>query len=283
MEPAWIHYWCERELDARPVERLLSAGEMSRVIGIRLDDGRRIVVKSRPDEHGRARACVAVQRALADAGFPCARALTAVTIERGIATHAEEWRPGGEMARGDDPATAARFAALLAELVAMAATVDVPPPLPNPPWVRWNAESTLDDVARRVRARLVAATAPPVIGHADWESQNLRWRGTEPHAVHDWDSLAWLPEAAIAGAASAAFASTDVPTLAPLESSAAFLDAYEQARRRAFTAEERELAWAASLWPAIHNATGEARHGSPPVATVALAEQAAERLALAGA
>jgi hypothetical protein len=193
---------------------------------------------------------------------------------------------GGEIARGDDPATAGRFAALLAELVDAASEHPVAPPLPNPPWVRWEdaqPASPVDDVALRVRARLGAAGLPCVIGHADWDTQNLRWHGTQPHAVHDWDSLAFQPEAAIAGAASGAFASNDVPTLAPLDSSAAFLASYEDARGRPFDPDEREVAWAASLWPAVHNARGELLHGSRPVALTALQDEAAARLARAGA
>ncbi|MEV0037908.1 hypothetical protein [Streptomyces sp. NPDC050804] len=97
--------------------------------------------------------------------------------------------------------------------------------------------------------------------------------------MHDWDSLAWLPEAAIAGAASGAFASAEHPTLVPVESSAAFLDAYQEARGRAFTDEERRLAWAASLWPAAHNARTEVLYGREPIALRALRDQADARLA----
>jgi hypothetical protein len=43
------------------------------------------------------------------------------------------------------------------------------------------------------------------------------------------------------------------------------------------------VAWAASLWLAVHNARTEALIGSEPVATTAVREQAAERLRLAGA
>ena len=53
------------------------------------------MIKSRHDENGRAATCVAVQSALADAGFPCARPLTGVTFQDGLAIHAEEWRPRG--------------------------------------------------------------------------------------------------------------------------------------------------------------------------------------------
>ena len=62
------------------------------------------------------------------------------------------------------------------------------------------------DAIRRVQAKLAGCDLPPVLGHADWEAQNMRWRHGEAHAVHDWDGLAWLPEAAIAGSAAGIFA-----------------------------------------------------------------------------
>lgn len=92
----------------------------------------------------------------------------------------------------------------------------------------------IEETARRATNRLLAADLPCVLGHADWETQNLRRHGRTIWAVHDWDSLAWLPEAAIAGAASGTFASAEIPTLAPLTSSEAFLEAYQHERRRQF-------------------------------------------------
>jgi len=124
----------------------------------------------------------------------------------------------------------------------------------------------------------LAAGLPCVLGHADFEAQNLRWHGRDVWTVHDWDSLAWQPEAALVGAASGAFASAGPPTLAPIDSSDAFLTAYQDRRGRVFTAAEREVAWAASLWPAAHNARWEALHGDAPVSGDALRAQAAERL-----
>jgi hypothetical protein len=97
-------------------------------------------------------------------------------------------------------------------------------------------------------------------------------------AVHDWDSLAWQPEAALAGAASGMFASSGPPTLAPVESSTAFLVAYQDIRGRRLTAVEQEIAWAASLWQAAYNAREEALRGETTVGGDALRVQAAERL-----
>jgi hypothetical protein len=127
------------------------------------------------------------------------------------------------------------------------------------------------------------AALPCVLGHADFEAQNLRWHGRQVWAVHDWDSLAWQPEAALAGAASGAFASAGPPVLAPIESSEAFLAAYQDIRGRLFTAAEQETAWAASLWMAACNAREEALLGSTTAGGDMLRAQAAERLCRANA
>jgi hypothetical protein len=79
------------------------------------------------------------------------------------------------------------------------------------------------------------------------------------------------------------FANAEQPTLAPIESSAAFIDAYQATRGRTFNADELELAWAASLWTTTHNAREEALLGKPLLATTALRDQAEVRLALANA
>lgn len=299
--PGWAYAWCSDHLGAAPVEVLHRSHHLTDVLGVRLADGRAVAVKSRPDQHGRAATCVEVQRTLAEQGFPAAMPLTGVTVHTGVARHAEQWRPGGDIDLGDDMATAVRFARLLARMVTLAADITVggsepgavAPPRPNPEWMRWESEyprepglvlpDYLTDAFARLRVRMSAMFLPRVLGHAGWESQNLRWHGTEPYAVHDWDSLAWLPEAGLAGSAAGAFASSGPPTLAPLASSVAFLDAYQEERKRRFDDEEIEIAWAASLWPALHNARAEILHNLPPVAQTAVQEQGADRLELAGA
>ena len=275
---------------------------MSTVVGLRLADGREVVVKARPDE-GRAASCVAAQAHLGERGLPCARPLTAVHRVGALAVHAEGLRPGGDVLAGDSPDVAAIYAEVFARLMAGLADLRVAPPLPNPRWARWDhadpglwpAIDILDrrdqravqrhviETATRARARLLATALPCVFGHADYEAQNLRWHGREIWAVHDWDSLAWQPEAALVGAASGTFGSAGQPTLAPIDSSAAFIAEYEVCRGRAFTAEELEVAWAASLWPAAHNARWEALHGQAPLAGPALRAQGPERLRRAGA
>ena len=275
---------------------------VSMVFGLRLADGRDVVVKARADD-GRTVSCVGAQARMAERGFPCARPLTPVAGVGSLAVHAEEFRPGGEVLDGDSPDVAACYAGLFARLMAGLAEVAVAPPLPNPPWVRWDhadsgawpAIDFLDnrdqsdvpgyvvETAERARRRILAAGLPCVLGYADFEAQNLRWHGREVWAVHDWDSLAWQPEAALAGAASGSFASAGPPTLAPIESSEAFLMAYQGIRGRTFTAVEQEVAWAASVWMAAYNAREEALHGETTVCRDALRAQAAQRLRRANA
>jgi Phosphotransferase enzyme family len=300
--PDWLPAWCLAHLGGEPAGVLFQLQQVSMVFGLRLAGGIDVVVKARADD-GRAVSCVAVQAWLAERGFPCARPLTPAVGVGSLAVHAEEFRPGGEVLHGDSPDVAARYAQVFARLMAELAGVTVAPPLPNPPWVRWDHadsgewpaidfldgrdQSTVPahvvDAAVRARGRLLAAGLPCVLGHADFEAQNLRWHGQQVWAVHDWDSLAWQPEAALAGAASGSFASAGPPTLAPIESSEAFLVAYQDSRGRSFTAVEQEIAWAASLWMAAYNAREQALHGGTPLSGDALRAQAAERLRRANA
>jgi hypothetical protein len=215
-------------------------------------------------------------------------------FDSGVATHAEWFVAGGDLELEDTPAAATRSAAVLADLVGRLSDLRVDPPLPNPEWVRWDAPlparhqrtaapAWLEDTGRRVRAKLRACGLPPVLGHADWESQNMVWHEDKPLAVHDWDSLAFLPEAGIAGTAAGVFATHDEPVLAPLESSEAFLDAYESARGSRFSPYETEVAWAASIWVAIHNARDELVYDRPRLSYARLKEQRFSRLSRAHA
>jgi hypothetical protein len=253
--PDWLPAWCLDHLGGEPVGVLFRQQQVSMVFGLRLADGRDVVVKARADD-GRAVSCVAAQARLAERGFPCARPLTPVTGIGSLAVHAEEFRPGGEVLHGDSPDVAVHYAEVFAWLMAELAGVTVAPPLPNPPCV---------------------------LGHADFEAQNIRWHRREVGTVHDWDSLAWQPEAALAGAASGAFASAGPPTLAPIESSEAFLATYQDVRGRLFTAVEQEIAWAASVWMAAYNAREQALFSAPQLSGDALRTQAAERLRRASA
>jgi hypothetical protein len=242
------------------------------VIGVRLRDGRRVVVKVRPAS-ARLVDVFAVQRAVHERGFPCAEPLAGPAPLGDRLATAEAYVPPGDPA----PATPsiAATADLLVRLVALAPPAAAHPSLENaPPWAGWDHDGTgvwpwpddldvdmnehdgpawIDDVARRIRARLAHDDGDGVIGHIDWEAYNLDWAGDVPVLVHDWDSLAIRSESAIAGLAAAVFSSgTGDAVAATVAQTQAFLDAYERSAPI-----DREVAWTAGLWVLTYNAKKE--------------------------
>src|SRR5436853_6913267 len=137
--PPWVDAWCRSWLGAPAAEALFVVSQLSEVVGARLADGREVVLKRRVDECGRAQACVRAQRLLAIDGFPCPQPLTEPVFADGFVVHAEAFVGGGEIETDDSPAAATRSAALLAELMGRLSALDLPPPLPNPEWVRWDS------------------------------------------------------------------------------------------------------------------------------------------------
>ena len=107
--------------------------------------------------------------------------------------------------------------------------------------------------------RLAAVRSPGVVGHADWWSENLRWVGRRLHVVHDWDRVTAQPEPILVGEAAYLFAATtfELDSCVPgasIDETQRFPAAYEQARQRSWTADERQAAWAAGLWVAAYHA-----------------------------
>jgi hypothetical protein len=301
LDGVFLADWCERYLGTRPVLVLFRSGHLSEVAGVELADGRRVVIKARPSSP-RIAGCVAVQGHLARSGFPCPAPLTAPAQAGGLVITAEALIPGGSQlpAKGG----AAPFAALLARLVGSApGPADVPGLAPSPPWTGWDhhgerlwpdrddrggdlnqsvGPAWVDDAARRVRERLGASTGPVRIGHGDWESQNIRWSGGQPLAVHDWDSVIAQPEPAIVGLASAVWPATGAPgQAATVGQSAEFIAGYQQAADRRWAGREIQDAWAAGLWVRLFNAKKDAADGGAPQLD-RLEGEVAERLALAG-
>lgn len=275
--------WCESALGNRIAQTLFERGNLSRVLAVTLSDGREVVIKVRPWQ-GRLSGCVAVQRQLALAGYPCPVPLTGLDQVGGWAVHAEALVLGGE--QRDPSLGAAAYATLLGRLVAAAPDVErCPPLLPSPPWAAWDhpAATTwpdrddrgtdlnlfpgpawIDDAAWRVRELLRAYEAPLRVGHGDWESQNIRWSGNDPLVVHDWDSVIAQPEAAIVGLAAAVWAAQGrVGEAATVAQTAEFIGAYERGCG-AWSRRDRAAAWAAGLWVRLFNAKKDATERGGP-------------------
>lgn len=298
-----VSSWLVAVLGAAPVEVFFEASSMSQVWGVRLDDGREVAVKQRGG--GRRLAIVAAAHRSALLGGIDTPALLAGPDRVGDEAWltAEEWRAeGAATPEGDAPVL---YADLLARLVRALADVDAtglaPPPWldyahgdptrvwPPPASPRWDPHRiegalppALVDVARASRERLRRHDLPPVLGHADLNGLNVRWVGDRA-IVHDWDSVALLPEAVLVGGLAADHpAAPDAGALADIPTGTRVIAAYEAATGRSLTAEETEVAWAASAWLACYNAAFEYLHGEPGAVAAGILRDGAERLALAG-
>jgi Phosphotransferase enzyme family len=295
--------WCVQWLGAQPTRVLFEVAHLSLVTGLRLADGRQVVVKARPPAD-RIYTCVDVQRHLWASGFPCPEPLAGPQPLGTLTATAEALVPGGTRLEpgADSPRL---FAEALATLVHRAPPVtSISTLAPPPAWVRWDHDQPgtwplpddraddlnrypepawLEEVGRRVRHRLAQCRQPPVVGHADWEEPNLRWLDRQLHVVHDWDSVVSRPEAAIAGVAAAVCPALGGPGTATLEESEVFLQAYERVRGRPWSVDERQVCWAAGLWIRAYNAKKATLEGDSGALLERLATEAAERLRLAGA
>ena len=248
-DDAFLADWCARYLGARPARVLFRSGHLSEVVAAELADGRQVVIKARPSDP-RIAGCTAVQGHLARAGFPCPAPLTGPVEAGGLTVTAETMVAGGSQLPAEGGA--APFAALLARLIGAApGPAEVPSLAPSPPWTAWDHPGSrlwpdrddqgrdlngcpgpgwLDDAARRARERLRASAVPVRVGHGDWESQNIRWSGGRPLAVHDWDSVIAQPETAIVGLASAVWPAAGAPgQAATVAQSADFIASYQRA------------------------------------------------------
>ncbi|MFH8347387.1 hypothetical protein [Streptomyces sp. NPDC018045] len=295
----------ESRLGSRPRTELWRWSHLSTVLAMELADRRRVVIKIRPFAD-RLTGCCDTHRLMWLAGLPCAEPLgEQVRVGSRIVTMETLVDDGGAV----DGAvrSSARSAAELARFVSIAPAVDAIGRLdPPPPWVWWNHDQGrlwplpddqpedlnqyagpdwLDDAATRVRNRLAEHDlGAPVVGHCDWEAQNVMWKGDTLHAVHDWDSVVALPEIVIAGAAAAVHAVVGGrPGEATIPQTAEFIDAYQAARGLTWSAADREAAWAAGAWVHCFNAKKATLRsdGGPVVAR--LAGGIEERLRYAGA
>jgi len=295
-----ISGWCRGTLGAAPGRVLFRRRHLSEVVAVELADGRQVVAKARPFED-RLAGCVAVQAALVKAGFPCPAPIAEPRRRGGHLVTAETLIPDGDLlspASGSGP-----FAVLLARLIHTAPGVTSVPSLsPAPPWTGWdhpgarlwpdrddrgqdlnqaNGPSWIDDAARQVRQQMRSYHAPARIGHGDWESQNIRWRGGQPIAVHDWDSVIAQPEEAIVGLAAAVWPAAGGPgEAASIAQTEEFISAYQMAAGATWSSRQVQVAWTAGLWVRLFNAKKDAADGGGPQLD-RLASEITERLSRA--
>src|SRR5919109_3353558 len=116
-----LEAWCVRWLGAKPTGVLFEATHLSVVTGLRLTDGREVVVKARPPAD-RIQGCVYAHRHLWAVGFPCPELLAGPTPLGALTATAEAFVPGG-MSLAPGPDSPQLFAEALATLIRLAPSV----------------------------------------------------------------------------------------------------------------------------------------------------------------
>src|SRR5262245_1069452 len=132
--------WCRATLGSVPVESLFDGGYLSLVQGLRLADGREVVVKIR-ENSPRLEGCSLVHRRLFDAGFPCPEPLSRVAPITSCLTASAEALVRADQQLPDSGRRAVPFAEAFAPLLALAPPPsDMPDLWPPLPWTGWNHE-----------------------------------------------------------------------------------------------------------------------------------------------
>lgn len=311
IEPAAITKEIERftreALGSSIAKPLFFESSVGSVFGLRLEDGREVVVKAhQPKEPlDYLDAVHTVCDHLAASGFPCPRPLVpprALGLGHGTV---EELRAEGDWADAHDPSIRRTMAELLAVLIGLGRDLvdlrGLRPGLlsrieegriwPEPHSAIFDFEATatgaewIDELALRARTVLRQPAGKRVVGHVDWSVKHFRFRDGEVTAIYDWDSLAVDPEPVIVGEAARSFTFTwRIPVrLAPsLDESRAFMAEYESARGTPFTSTERETAGAAAVYALAYTARCEHSlgHGMSGNALEALVTHGEELFAL---
>jgi hypothetical protein len=253
------------------------------VHGLRLADGRRVVVKAARRSFGASflTAVQTVQAHLAAKDFPCPKPVLGPTaLERGIAI-VEELLDRGARADAHDPYVTRQMAFMLARQVDLSrrfVSLDglgpslLASPTPDKLWpepheARFDFVASaggaewIDELAWSARERLAVITGDRVVAHADWRAEHVRFEGQEIVASYDWQSLAVGSEPALLGQIGYGFTtdwSTDQTRRTPtIEEFRAFIAFYEAARGRRFSLAERQTVDAAWVYATAYGARCE--------------------------
>lgn len=259
---------------------LFEAGAVGAVFGLRLEDGREVVVKAyqRDADFDRLVEVTRCQAILNRRGFPCAAIIRAPSVHEGVPIVTEELRQPSPRGNPHDPATMGVMAAGLAWQVQLLRDVDGQRLNPGrPAWANWDAGAWPDphhpalDLSRPAvgyewleeRAnghaavlRDACAAFANVVGHTDWVWQNVAVRDHRLQAGYDWDSLVFFPEAVVVGLSAGAFTQgSPTPPDAPTWNEVLrFLDIYQRARGSRFSTPEVAAAHHAAGWARCYNA-----------------------------
>jgi len=290
-----VDAFCLEHLGSRVTGYLFYYASVGSTHGLRLRDGREVVVKARPPAHtnpdlkhdkASLEAMCQVMAWLRARGYPCPPILLGPTpLGRGVAT-VEEFFARGERGDAFHPDCRRTIARGLADLIDVLRSYrgDVrglrhlqrgAALYPQPHSKIFNFEKAadtagwIDDFARRAR-RAESRDGTPVLGHADWRVEHLRFERGGIVATYDWDSLALLAETNLVASSAHGFtADWSLPDVRRIPTGAdirAYVGDYERARRRAFTGRERRTAFASCVYWIAYGA--RCAHSLQPETTI---------------
>lgn len=256
---------CIRALGSGVEEVLFRKTAVGDVFGVRLGDGRNVVVKVHQSREApeTLAAILDVQAHHFRSGFPCPEPLAGPLAVGGCHATIESYVAEGNHADTHDPLRRGLMAQALAQHLEIALGCGLPRDLRRgwsayPPDRLWPVEAHdprvdlrraaidtawIDAIAAEAKP-IATRDATPVLGHHDWSGKHFRFAADAVTAVYDWDSVRVGSEAVIVGNAAFTFtANYDLPDVDPAPSpdeARAFVDEYDKLRATRLTRAERE-------------------------------------------
>jgi Phosphotransferase enzyme family len=272
---------CAARLGARVAEAFFCELSVGAAFGLRLADGRRVLLKVHPPDRTLRflETVYRVQRHLFAQGFPCPEPVTGpLPFGRGLAT-VEAFVDDGNYADAHEPEIRREMARTLAWMIELAGAVPdvralsqawkLPPDRglwPVPHNALFDFEETaagavwIDEIAGRAREVLDNSPGRMVVGHSDWSAKHFRFKNGKVYVIHDWDSLRLDKETTLVGHTATHFSYTeyfDVPRRASPAEARHFVEEYETARGAPFSDEERLSISAAATYGLAYTARCE--------------------------
>lgn len=262
-----LYAFCKAEFGHVPEQVIFFAASQGVVFGLRLYDGRRVVVKVHPPHQSPAFLAQMgqVQHYLAERGYPCPRPLQGPRpLVAGYAT-VEELIDEGEYKDAHYPVVRQAMATAFARLFQLTSEPGIvsmlqpalfdhrlPPDVlwPRPHNAIFDFEATaagaewIDELARSARKTIETDQSKLVLGHVDFSVKQMRLVGNSIRIIYDWDSLLLNKETVLVGKTAINFPYSEQPGIANLptqQEALAFVAEYEAARARPFTIEERKV------------------------------------------